>query len=76
MVDRILPLPETRCAHELSQGGPRAGKSSFESATETERRKGDSYDSWVQVFANSRRIREFFGIFAPQRNTIMRRLPS
>ena len=37
-------------------------KLSCESATEMERRKGNSHDSWVQVFANSRRIREFFSI--------------
>jgi nucleoside-diphosphate-sugar epimerase len=51
-------------------------KLSRESATEMERRKRNSHDSCVQVSANSRRIREFFRIFAHSENTIMSRFPS
>jgi NAD(P)-dependent dehydrogenase (short-subunit alcohol dehydrogenase family) len=43
-------------------------KLSRESATEMERRKRNSHDSCVQVSVNSRRIREFFRVFAHSEN--------
>ena len=59
VIDRILPLSEVRRAHELSKSGHTHGKIVLR-VSNGNGTTGNSHDSWVQVFANSRRIREFF----------------
>ncbi len=68
VIDRILPLSEVRRAHELSQSGHTHGKIVLRVSNGDGTSKGNSHDSWVQVFVNSRRIREFLPRLRPAAN--------
>ena len=67
MLDRILPISEVRRAHELSKSGHTHGKIVLRISNGNGDGKERVMIRGFKCFANSRRIREFFRIFAPQR---------